>query len=112
MNLATETFGQVMVVHTPDELAGDNAAAFLTALEPTLEAGQKQMVLEMDRTEQYDSAGLTVLLDLQDKIREQGGNVKVSGLNNIGRKIFEVTRLDRRFDVFDSLIDAVSSFRT
>lgn len=112
MQLTTETFGQVMVVHTPDELVIESAPCFLEALQPSIEGGQKQMVLEMDRTELYDSAGLTALLDLQDKLREQGGNVKVSGLNDTGRKIFEVTRFDRRFDVFDSLIDAVSSFRS
>lgn len=111
MNLTTETFGNVTVVHTPDDLLAENAAGFLDALEPAIAAGQLQMVLEMDRTDLYDSAGLTALLDLQDRLRARGGNVKVSGLNETGRKIFEVTRFDQRFDLFQSLIDAVSSFR-
>lgn len=111
MKLTTETFGNVMVVHTPDELTDDNCAAFLESLTESINAGQLQMVLEMDRTDQYDSAGLTVLLDLQDRLREKGGAVKVSGLADPGLKIFEVTRLDQRFDLFDSVIDAVSSFR-
>lgn len=111
MNLTTETFGQVLVVHTPDDLIADNSPGFLEALDAAIASGNLQMVLEMDRTEQYDSAGLNILLDLQDHLRDKGGTVKISGLGETGRKIFEVTRLNQRFDLFDSLIDAVSSFQ-
>lgn len=111
MPLTTELFGNVLVVHTPEELTEAAAGEFLTELGQEIEAGRARVVLEMDRTETYDSAGLSVLLDLQDKARGVAGGVKVSGLTETGRKIFEVTRLDRRFDLFESLIDAVSSFR-
>jgi anti-sigma B factor antagonist len=111
MHITTETFGDVLVVHTPDELTDETHAAVLDALEAPLAAGQNRIVLQMDRTELFDSMGLTALVDLHAQVREQGGNVKVCGLPDAGRKIFEVTRLDRRFDVFDSLIDAVGSFR-
>ena len=111
MQLTKETFGQVMVVHTPDELTTEQAADLLEELTTVINGGQLQMVLEMDRTELFDSDGLNALLDLQDLLREKGGGVKVSGLGETGRKVFEVTRLGQRFDLFDSVIDAVSSFR-
>jgi anti-anti-sigma factor len=111
MQLATETFGNVMVVHTPDELTADTASSFLQALEEPISHGQVNMVLEMDHSEVFDSEGLTALLDLQDRLAEKRGVLKISGLGDPGRKIFEVTRLDRRFDLFESLIDAVGSFR-
>ena len=111
MQLTTETFGDVMVAHTPDELTEDNAVEFLDAFEQAIAAGQVKIVLQMDRSDTYDSGGLTALLDLQDRLRERGGNLKVSGLGDPGRKIFEITRLDQRFDVFDSVINAVASFQ-
>ena len=75
-----------------------------------IEAGQRNLVLQMDRSDTYDSIGLTSLVELQDKLREHGGAMKISGLETPGRQIFEVTRLDKRFDIFDSVIEAVSSF--
>jgi anti-sigma B factor antagonist len=111
MHIATETFGDVLVAHTPDELTEETAEAFLEALAPPLEAGQVQIVLQVDRSEAWDSAGLTALLDLQDRLRERGGRLTISGLGDPGKKIFELTRLDRQFDLFESVIDAVSSFR-
>ena len=110
MQIATETFGNVLVAHTPDELTEETTSVFLDALSRIVEQGPLNIVLQMDHSDVYDSAGLTVLLDLQDQLRERGGNVKVSGLGDPGRKIFELTRLDQRFDLFESVIDAVSSF--
>ncbi len=111
MHITTETFGDVMVVHTPDDLTEETSNEFLDAMQPSINAGHVLVVAQMDRTDGYDSAGLEALLDLQDVLRENGGNLKVSGLVDPGRKIFEVTRLDQRFDLFDSVIDAVSSYQ-
>ena len=111
MQISTESFGDVLVAHTPDELTEETVSLFRDALAKPIEQGQVKIVLEMERSETFDSAGLTALVDLQDELRHSGGNLKVSGLKDPGRKIFEVTRLDQRFDLFESVIDAVASFR-
>ena len=86
-------------------------SAFIEELNDSIESGQFNIVAQMDRSESYDSFGLDALVELQERLREKGGNLKISGLGEPGRKIFEVTRLDRQFDIFDSVIDAVSSFQ-
>lgn len=111
MQITTETFGDVVVVHTPDDLMEETSRLLTEAIEAQLRNGSCSIVLQMDRTDGYDSSGLTALLDLQDQARQAGGAVKISGLADPGRKIFELTRLDQRFDLFDSVIDAVASFR-
>ena len=111
MQITTETFGDVLVVHTPDDLTEETSRVFVSAVEGPLSNGRSSIVLQMDRSELFDSVGLTTLLDLQDQARQAGGTVKISGLVDPGRKVFEVTRLDQRFDLFDSVIDAVASFR-
>jgi anti-anti-sigma regulatory factor len=58
-----------------------------------------------------DSTGLTTLLDAQDKLRAHSGDLKIATTNNVNRKILEITRLDQQVEVFDSVIDAVKSFR-
>ena len=111
MHITTETFGSVLVVHTPDDLTEETSRHLVLSLEEHLQQGRSSIVLQMDRSELFDSVGLTALLDLQDQARHAGGTVKISGLVDPGRKIFEVTRLDQRFDLFESVIDAVASFR-
>ncbi|MDA1016371.1 MAG: STAS domain-containing protein [Planctomycetota bacterium] len=111
MQINTETFGDVLVAHTPDEVTEDTSPQFLDALSASIEDGQLNVVLQMDRSDQFDSVGLTSLVELKEKLRSVGGSLKISGLPETGKRVFEVTRLDSRFEIFDSVIDAVSSFR-
>ena len=68
MNLPTEIFGDVIVVHTPEELGADQA----TASRPTSRRWNgSNVVFDLDATETLDSKGLTALLDVQDKLRDR-----------------------------------------
>ena len=107
MNLPTEIFGDVIVVHTPEELGSEQRDDFESYL-PTLE--RNSIVLDLDHTETIDSDGLTALLNVQDKLREEHGEIKIATTNPMNRKILELTRLDQQLEVFDSVIDAVKSF--
>lgn len=108
MNLPTEIFGDVIVVHAPEDLGSEQADGFQAYL-ATLE--RSKIVLDLDDTETLDSAGLTALLDAQDKLRSEAGEIKISTSNTANRKILEITRLDQHLEVFDSVIDAVKSFQ-
>jgi anti-anti-sigma factor len=108
MNLPTEIFGNVAVVHAPEEMGADQAGQlpqFFRGLE------QASVVLDLDRCEMLDSAGLTALLDAQDQLRGNLGDLKIATANSANRKILEITRLDEQLEVFGSVIDAVKSFR-
>lgn len=111
MPTATETIGNVLVAHAPAELTEETAAVLRDGLEGALQVGQVNIVLQMDRTVSYDSAGLTALIELEDELRERGGRLALSGLGEPGRGIFALTRLSQRFALFDSVDEAVSRFR-
>jgi anti-sigma B factor antagonist len=107
MHLPTEIFGEVIVVHTPEEFGSDQAdrlEKFLTTLE------RHKVVVDLDGTEQIDSAGLTVLLNSQESLKALDGDLKIATTNSTNRKILEVTRLDQQLELFDAVIDAVKSF--
>ena len=107
MKLPTEVFGDVIVVHTPDEVGGDTSAQFekfITSLE------RSSVVLDLDGTEALESAGLEAILNAHEALRELQGDVKISTSNLSNRKILELTRLDQQLEVYDSVLDAVKSF--
>jgi anti-anti-sigma factor len=70
-----------------------------------------RVVLDLDSTENFDSAGLTAICDLADRLRESGGDAKMATNAPLNRKLLEITRLDQQFEVFESVVDAVKSFR-
>jgi anti-anti-sigma factor len=108
LNLPSEIFGEVIVVHTPEELAGETASQFETYVSSL---DRKNVVLDVDSTENFDSDGLTALLNAQDALQRQQGQIKIAATNVTNRKILEITRIDQHIDVFQSVIDAVKSFQ-
>jgi anti-sigma B factor antagonist len=108
MNLPTEVFGDVAVVHAPDELGGEQVPAIMGYCAGL---GQAQVVLDLDAVELLDSDGLTALVDCQDRLRANDGDLKIATTNGANRKILEITRLDQHLEVFESVVDAVRSFR-
>lgn len=107
MQYPTEKFGTVAVVHAPEELGADQADAFQAYL---VGLQTPHLVLDLDNTELLDSAGLAAMLDVQDRLHETGGQLRIATTNAANRKILEITRLDRQLEVFDSVIEAVKSF--
>jgi anti-sigma B factor antagonist len=108
MNLPTEVFGSIAVVHAPEELGADQASLLTAYLNGLVQA---TVVLDLDRCESIDSSGLTALLDSQDHLRGSNGDLKIATSNVMNRKILEITRLDQQLEVFDSVLDAVKSYR-
>ncbi|HLA83192.1 MAG TPA: STAS domain-containing protein [Thermoguttaceae bacterium] len=108
LNVPSEIFGDVIVVHAPEELAGDTASQFASYV-PTLD--RKNVVADVDSTEIIDSEGLAALLGVQEALQRQHGQLKIAATNATNRKILEITRIDQQIDVFHSVLDAVKSFQ-
>ena len=45
------------------------------------------------------------------RVRERGGDLKLTNLSSKVRKFFEVTRLEQMLEIFESVEEAVKSFR-
>ena len=75
-----------------------------------LENGERKFLIDFDRTGYIDSSGLGVLVSLSKKIREQGGELRLSNLNADLRTLFELTKLDTLFQISNSRDEALSSF--
>jgi anti-anti-sigma factor len=108
MNLPTEIFGTVIVIHAPEELGSDQSDAFCSFV---TSQERQNVVLDIDNSESISSDGLASLLEAQDRLRGRSGDLKIATANTVNRKIMEITGLDQQLQVFESVIDAVKSFR-
>ncbi len=108
MNLISEVFNGVLVVHAPEYLGDDQSKGLHQYV---LHRPQRNVVVDMDATDIVDSKGLSMLLDIHDWLVENDGDLKVSTANSTNRKIFEITRIDKHIDVFRTVLTAVKSFQ-
>ena len=63
-----------------------------------------------ERTGYIDSSGLGALVSIARKVREEGGDIRLSGLNDDLRSLFELTKLDTLFAISATPEQALASF--
>ena len=67
------------------------------------------VVLKMETVNFVDSDALECLLDLQDRLAERFGQVKLVKIDENVRTILEITRMLNTFDIYDDVNDAVKT---
>lgn len=94
MDLTAESYGHAVVLHLKGELTEDALAGLRQAVEHHLEPkGVIDLVLDLEKVPFLDSAGLEYLLDLQDRLADRLGQVKLLKPDENVRTILEITRL-------------------
>ncbi len=79
-------------------------------IEPLLSTGQRKVVFDLDELEQIDSSGVTAFIVIFKRVRSNKGEMKISGLVGQPREIFNLLRLDRVFEIYPTLDEAIKSF--
>jgi anti-sigma B factor antagonist len=69
-----------------------------------------RVIINLAEASFLDSSALAVLVRAVKRCRMRGGDVRLCGVQPSVRLVFELTRLDRAFDMFANEDEAVSSF--
>jgi len=102
MSFSIERMGEVTVVDVNGELTVANRGELKERVLRRLEEGDDMFVIDFSRTGYIDSSGLGVLVSLSKRIREEKGRLRLAGLNQDLRTLFELTKLDTLFQISDS----------
>lgn len=110
MRIKTQDYGDVTVVALQGELDADFADLLQNAVTDVVAKGRAGIVLDMRAVGFVDSRGLELLLWIRQYCSENKTQLRLAGLDEHCTKILEVTRLDREFDRYTELAEAVKSF--
>jgi anti-sigma B factor antagonist len=102
--------GDVTLVDVDGQLIVGNRQELKQRVLEELEQGERKFVVDFSNTGYIDSSGLGVLVSLSKKIRELGGELRLSSLNEDLRTLFELTKLDTLFKIADTRDEALQGF--
>lgn len=110
MELGAEKIGDVTVVTLPiDILDASNTEEFKTAIAPVIEKSKK-VLFKMNKVKFIDSSGCGVLLYCLRQLNGLGGTLKLYGVQESIRTLFDLVRMHRIIEVFDTKEEAIKSF--
>jgi len=107
---ATTHESGVVVIRVDGQLIVRNRQELKTLIQDSLEQGSRQFLIDFASTGYIDSSGLGALVSISKKIRDHGGALRLSGLNEDLRSLFELTKLDTLFAIDASLDQALAKF--
>ena len=86
----------------------DHASAddFQAALEPHVAACRESapaLVIDMSNVDYISSVGLRVLMVAAKQVKSQNGCIVVAALSPLVKEVFEISRFNLVFDLFDSV---------
>ena len=107
---ATKDKGGVMVVQVDGQLIVGNRQELKQLVQEALDHNERKFLVDFSKAGYIDSSGLGALVSISKKVREQGGELRLSGLNEDLRSLFELTKLDTLFSISDSTKQALAAF--
>ena len=111
MKASTRTEGDIVVLSLSGKLmGGPDAESVRQLIRENLEAGKKQMVIDIGDVSWVNSTGLGILIASHVTISNAGGTVKLSRVSKRISQIFMVTKLHTVFETYDSVEEALQSF--
>lgn len=100
MEIIEETIHHVSVLRLKGRLDAASARRLKERVEALSDEKRLKLVLDMAGVDFIDSSGLGTLITSLRILTRQGGDIRLSGLQERVKNIFELTRLDRIFGIY------------
>lgn len=110
MKITLEDMQGIKNISLVGRFDASSATLFRDTIKNLLKEGTGKFVVDFQQVDYIDSGGLGSLVSSLRQIRQEEGDLKVSGLNDKVRSVFELTRLHRIFEIFEDTPQAVRSY--
>ena len=110
MKIKIQDHNDVTIVELMGDLDTESTEQLKNTISDLISKNRAGIILEMTNIAFIDSDGLEKLLWARDYCNENTCQLRLAGLDENCSKIMNVTRLDREFDRYIELNDAVKSF--
>ena len=107
MNITDETLDGAAVVHLEGNLDTTTAPDVMAHLDGLIEAGTSTLIVDFGAVDFVSSAGLRVLLATAKKLRPDGA-LRLYGLNDSVREVFDVSGFSTIIPIFDDQASALA----
>lgn len=113
MNISQRSVQGVCVldIDGPITLGAEGSEKLGDKVRSVLQAGDKQVLLNLASVAYIDSAGLGELVNAYTTVKKQGGSLKLLGVTKKLKDLLVITKLATVFDSFESEAAALESFQ-
>lgn len=110
MQVAITQRDGVSVCRVEGEIDINTAPQFKKAFDRLMKDKDGKIIINMEKVGYIDSSGLATLVELLKNFRKAGSRLKLVSLSPKVRSLFEITKLEKLFDIADREDEAIKAF--
>ncbi|MDD3374408.1 MAG: STAS domain-containing protein [Candidatus Omnitrophica bacterium] len=92
------------------EIDINNSPDLRKAFDQLISTNEKKVVVDFSAVPYIDSSGLATLIEMFQRLKRIDGHLKISQLDQKVKNIFEITKLNKLFEIYDSKEKAIGDF--
>jgi anti-sigma B factor antagonist len=100
----------VVVQRLPEQVKLGHVERLMREIAPLFKEDRPRVVFDFSQVCQIDSAGVDMLLRCVEEAEKRDGDLKLAAVPPASAVILELTRVDRIFEICDTVEQAVDSF--
>lgn len=110
IDIKTKNKGNVAIVEIEGEVDLYSSPNLRNVLLDLTKAKNNAILVNLLNVKYMDSSGVATLVEALQQVGKYGGKLKIANLRNSVKDVFELSRLDKVFDIYDSVDDAAEAF--
>jgi anti-sigma B factor antagonist len=111
MDISTREKGKVLIFDIRGDLDAKSASVLKERINEKITDGKSYILINLSDVPYMDSAGLGVLVSGLKNANRLSGDLRIWGLQDEVKSIFELTRLNKVFQIFEDEPTAVASYQ-
>ncbi len=111
MKINEEKRNSFVIVAIEGETNIDTSPQLREAFNRYIRQGDKKIVVDCANLSYIDSSGLATLIEMLQRLKKVGGKLKLCSLAAKVKSIFEVTKLDKLFEIYPDCQKALEGFK-
>ena len=110
MQVRIEEKDSVKICYAEGDIDINSSPQLKKVFDKVSQAKSEKVLINLKGVGYIDSSGLATLVEILKNFRGYGGKLKLCNLSNKVKSLFEITKLEKLFDIVDTEEEAVKNF--
>jgi anti-sigma B factor antagonist len=110
MPVNIENKNGLTVCHIEGEIDINTSPGIKKSLDKLLQSKTPKIIVNLSKVTYVDSSGLATLVEILKNMRSYGGRLRLTNLSPKVKSLFEITKLEKLFEIMTDEQEAISNF--
>jgi len=110
VKIREEKANDAVVCFLEGEVNINNSPELRKAFEAMISRKEQKVLVDFQAVSYIDSSGLATLIEMYQRLKKAGGRLRFCCMDQKIRNVFEITKLNKLFEIFDTKELALREF--